>query len=46
MAVQYQKTDDALERYLEAALEESDDPSTKYYLRQALQLRITEYEWE
>ncbi|MBX0347296.1 MULTISPECIES: hypothetical protein [Haloarcula] len=37
-------TQDALDSHLEAALEAADDDTTRYHLRQALQLRIAEKE--
>ncbi|MBX0323103.1 hypothetical protein EGH21_08695 [Halomicroarcula sp. F13] len=41
-----QPTQTSLDSHLEAALEEADDDTTRYHLRQALQLRIAEKETE
>lgn len=36
----------SLDTHLEAALEAATDESARYHIRQALQLRLVETEWE
>ena len=42
MAAELQNRSDPIERQLEAALRTADDETTRYHLREALQLRIAE----